>query len=244
MAIDISIKKTLGDFNLDVSISSQNDITAILGASGCGKSLTLRCIAGIEKPDEGHIIINDIVYFDSKKGINLSPQKRNVGILFQDYALFPNMTVYNNILTGLERLRERNRKCELVKESIKRFSLEGLENYLPHQLSGGQQQRVALARMLIGNPEVVLLDEPFAALDEYLRDKIMIETKRAVLSIKRDTILVTHSREEAFRFSDKLIIMDDGVVLETGFTKDIFNSPKTKQGELLTGNSNCDRSLL
>ena len=143
-------------------------VFAILGASGCGKSMTLKCIAGIERPDEGRIVLNDRVLFDSKKKINLPPQKRKVGYMFQDYALFPNMNVIQNIQAGMGRKPDQKK----VQEYITGFHLTGFEKHMPDQLSGGQKQRVAMARMLAAEPELLLLDEPFAALDSYLKWKM------------------------------------------------------------------------
>ena len=172
MSVSVNIKKKYGDFCLDVAFEGGNEVLSLLGASGCGKSLTLRCIAGIETPDEGKIIINGVTVFDSEKRIDLKPQKRRVGMLFQNYALFPNMTVEENILCGLEGLRDKKERKARCKEAVSAFQLEGLEKHLTHQLSGGQQQRVALARMLVSEPEILLLDEPFSALDSHLRPEL------------------------------------------------------------------------
>ena len=139
MAIEVAIKKKIGNFCLDVAFSAGEEMFALLGASGCGKSMTLKCIAGIETPDEGKIILNGRTLFDSEKKINLIPQKRKVGYMFQDYALFPNMTVEKNIMAGMGRKPQK----EIVEDYIRRFRLEGLEHPLPRQLSGGQKQRVA-----------------------------------------------------------------------------------------------------
>ena len=165
MAIDVEIKKKTGNFCLEVKFCAEEEIFALLGASGCGKSMTLKCIAGIETPDEGHIILNGRVLFDSEKKINIIPQKRKVGYMFQDYALFPNMTVEKNIMAGMGK----HPSVEIVQNYIERFQLNGLENRLPAQLSGGQKQRVALARMMAAEPEILLLDEPLSALDSYLK---------------------------------------------------------------------------
>ena len=156
MAIEVAIKKKIGNFCLDVAFSAGEEMFALLGASGCGKSMTLKCIAGIETPDEGKIILNGRTLFDSEKKINLIPQKRKVGYMFQDYALFPNMNVEKNIMAGMGRKPQK----EIVQDYIRRFRLEGLEHHLPRQLSGGQKQRVALARMMASQPEILLLDEP------------------------------------------------------------------------------------
>ena len=177
--------------------------------------MTLRCIAGIETPDKGRIVINGKTVFDSEKGINLKPQKRRIGYLFQNYALFPTMTVEQNIRCGYRGAKipppEKN-----VADLIRRYHLEGLEKRLPSQLSGGQQQRVALARMMIGEPEAILLDEPFSALDSYLKDVLQREMQDFLKDYPGDMILVTHSRDEAYKFCRELSIVHEGRILVTG----------------------------
>ena len=168
MSVNVDIKKRLGDFHLQINFEAADIVHGLLGASGCGKSMTLRCIAGVVTPDRGHIEVNGRVLFDSEKRINLTPQQRKVGLLFQNYALFPNMTVEGNLLAAL-RGQERETAKKKVAEMIRRFRLEGLERHKPSQLSGGQQQRTALARILLTEPEILMLDEPLSALDSYLR---------------------------------------------------------------------------
>ena len=165
MSISVDIEKNLGAFRLDVHFSAGSEVIALLGASGCGKSMTLKCIAGIEKPDRGRIVVNDVTLFDSEKGVNLTPQQRHTGLLFQNYALFPNMTVLQNIRAGARRERDGGKRASITENVIKSFGLTNLVKCYPHQLSGGQQQRVALARILVSDPGVLLLDEPFSALD-------------------------------------------------------------------------------
>ena len=148
MSLEVNIRKQIGKFKLEVSFDTGQEIFALLGASGCGKSMTLRCIAGIETPDEGRIVINGNVVYDSEKKINVKPQKRNVGYMFQDYALFPNMTVEQNIMAGMGK----HPSPKEVQQFVERFQLQGLEAHLPAQLSGGQKQRVALARMMAAKP--------------------------------------------------------------------------------------------
>ena len=173
MGIKVDIKKKLGDFTLDIKFESDAARIGILGASGCGKSLTLKSIAGIERPDSGSIQIGEKVLFDSESRINLKPQKRNVGYMFQNYALFPTMTVEQNIAAGHDRgFKE---KDERVADMIERFSLRGLEKHLPGQLSGGQQQRVALARIMAYSPDIIMLDEPYSALDQHLKERLQHE---------------------------------------------------------------------
>ncbi len=163
--LKVNIQKELKEFDLDVDFELKNKRLGILGPSGCGKSMTLKSIAGIVNPDYGFISLNDTVYFDSSNKTNLKPQKRNVGYLFQNYALFPNMTVEENIAIGLGKDCDKNHLSEI----IKRFHLNGLEKRYPRQLSGGQQQRVALARIMAYGPDVILLDEPVSAMDTFLK---------------------------------------------------------------------------
>ena len=175
MSLSVHIEKRVGDFHLKINLEHEMGITGILGASGCGKSMTLKCIAGIEKPDKGRIVLNGRVLFDSEKKINLKPQERKVGYLFQNYALFPNMTVEQNILCGLSKEKDKGVKKEKMEAMIKVMDLASCKGLYPHQLSGGQQQRCALARMLVSEPELLLLDEPFSALDAYLREQLQTQ---------------------------------------------------------------------
>ena len=172
MALSVEIRKKLGNFQLDVQFESSRSPLALLGASGCGKSVTLRCIAGILTPDEGRIVLDGVTLFDSATGINLPPQKRQVGYLFQQYALFPHMTVRRNIAAAV---RESSRRAEITSDLLRRFRLEDAAEQKPAQLSGGQQQRCALARILASDPKLILLDEPFSALDGYLKTQLELE---------------------------------------------------------------------
>ena len=233
MAVSIDIEKQYPDFHLRVKFESSQSSTGILGASGSGKSMTLRCIAGIETPDTGKIIINGRTVFDSEEKINLKPQERRIGYLFQNYALFPTMTVKKNIACGY-----RGKKADLadkVRDYIERYQLNGLEKRYPFQLSGGQQQRVALARMMIGEPEAILLDEPFSALDGYLKDVLQRDMKNFLKSYGGDMILVTHSRDEVFKFCDRLTLLKEGKALITGETRKIFEKPQLLEAARLTG---------
>lgn len=236
MSLYVDIEKNFRDFSLRVKLTDASSSMGILGASGSGKSMTLRCIAGIETPDKGKIIINGKTVFDSEKGINEKSQKRKAGYLFQNYALFPTMTVEKNIGCGFRGKKgERDRK---VAEYIRRYHLEGLEKRYPHQLSGGQQQRAALARMMIGEPDVILLDEPFSALDSYLKDVLQRDMKEFLKDYKGDMVLVTHSREEAFQFCRELTLLKDGRILISGETKSIFDEPGSVEAARLTGCKN------
>ena len=176
--LQAEIKKKLREFTLDLSFQAGNGCLGILGPSGCGKSMTLKSIAGIVTPDEGNILLNGKILFDSEKKINQKPQKRKVGYLFQNYALFPNMTVEQNVMAGLGK-RDRNSKKKTA-AMIKRFRLEGLEKRYPGQLSGGQQQRAALASILADEPDVILLAEPFSAMDAPLTEGLKLERARVL----------------------------------------------------------------
>ena len=170
MNLVVNIEKRLRDFTLRTNFTLTDTTLALLGASGSGKSMTLKCIAGLETPDRGQIVLNGRTLYDSSAGVNLPPQERSVGYLFQNYALFPNMTVRENIIFALDGSREE--KERLLAENVARFSLEGLEDARPSALSGGQQQRVAFARILARGADVLLLDEPLSALDTHLKWQI------------------------------------------------------------------------
>ena len=238
--LKVDIRKELKEFDLDVSFELKHGRLGILGPSGCGKSMTLKSIAGIVDPDDGIISLNtgdETLYFDSKNKINLKPQDRNVGYLFQNYALFPNMTVEENIAIGLSKDEGGN----TVSEMIKRFQLEGLEKRYPRQLSGGQQQRVALARIMAYSPDVILLDEPFSAMDTFLKEQLRIELSNSLNDFDGFSIMVTHDRDEAFQFCDELIVLDQGKIIAKGDTYEIFENPKKVQVARLTGCKNISK---
>ncbi len=239
MAISVEIHRKLNRFMLDVSFRSTSRRIGILGASGCGKSMTLKCIAGIETPDVGRIAVEDRVLFDSDSRTDLKPQKRNAGYLFQNYALFPTMTVEKNIGAGLK--GNRIAKEKRVKEMVRKFRLEGLEKQLPGQLSGGQQQRVALARIMAYEPDVILLDEPFSALDMFLKDQLQREMVNMLEDYEGTVIMVSHDRDEIYRFSEELLIMDQGKIVAAGPTKEVFRNPENKTAARLTGCKNFSR---
>lgn len=238
MSLIVDIKKKLGSFELESKFEAQNGVTCLLGPSGCGKSMTLKCIAGIEKPDSGHIELDGVVLYDSEKGINLPPQKRHVGYLFQNYALFPNMTVRQNILCGMRHEKDKAVKEEKLTKMLDMFQLNGLENHRPAQLSGGQAQRTALARIMVSEPQLLLLDEPFSALDAHLRDKLMIEMRDVLARFGREVIMVTHNRDEAYNMSREIAVMDSGKLLTVNKTKALFADPGSVPAAILTGCKN------
>ena len=237
MSLDMNVKKDFGGFVLDLELHAENEVLALLGASGCGKSMTLKCISGIVTPDEGYIKVNDRVLFDSEKKINLSPQERHVGLLFQNYALFPGMTVEQNLMTGMTVRTNLNnaQKKEIIQEMIEKFYLQGLEKHKPSQLSGGQQQRVALARIMVSKPEILMLDEPFSALDSFLRWELERELMKVLEDFEGTSIIVSHNRDEVYRISDNIAVISDGHKDCYGSKKDLFQNPPTYQSALLTG---------
>lgn len=242
MSLVVEIRKKLPDFQLETSFEMDGDFLGILGASGSGKSLTLKCIAGIETPDEGRILLNGRTLFDSEKGINIRARERNVGYLFQQYALFPHLNARENILMGLSGSREEREA--LLGEILRMFHLSGLEGKYPWQLSGGEQQRVALARCLIRKPEILLLDEPFSALDPALKEKVYGEVQELLSGYPGDVVMVTHSREEAYRFCPRLLIMDKGEPLAQGDTREMFRNPGTLAAAQATGCKNISPCIL
>ena len=234
--VELEIKKQYEKFRLDVAFKSEKKRIGILGASGCGKSLTLKSIAGIERPEKGRIVIDGVTLFDAGKKIFLKPQKRKVGYLFQNYALFPNMTVEQNIGIGFTGNKEDKQK--MVEQLLHHFQLDGLEKLYPSKLSGGQQQRTALARIMAYEPDLILLDEPFSALDAYLRERMLTELMEMLSDYEGTVIMVSHSRDEIYRFSEELLIIDDGKQICYGDTKEIFDHPKKVEAARLTGCKN------
>ncbi len=238
MSVFVDIEKRFGPFHLNVKFEAANETLALLGASGCGKSITLKCIAGIETPDRGRIVVDDVVLFDSEQNINLTPQQRHTGLLFQNYALFPNMTVVQNIRTGANREPDRKKREEIVRAIMELFELTALSEQYPHQLSGGQQQRVALARLLVSSPNILLLDEPFSALDSHLRFRLEQEVRQVIRSFGKTVLLVSHDRDEVFRMSDRIAVMDSGRIETAGTRDEVFRHPGTRKAAILTGCKN------
>lgn len=239
MSLSVNIIKRLPGFTLNVSLNAEAGVTALLGASGSGKSMTLRCIAGVERPDEGSIVLDGRVLYDSKAKIDLPPQTRKVGYLFQRYALFPSMTVQQNIEAGLTLTRDATIRKAKRESLIARFHLDGLEHRLPRELSGGQMQRVALCRMLANEPEAILLDEPFAALDSHLRWQLEAEVKETLAAFSGVALLVSHDRGEVYRMSSRVCVLNAGRTEPLLETKELFDQPRTLQTALITGCKNC-----
>lgn len=228
MSLSVDIRKRLGAFSLDASFTSDDatETLALLGASGSGKSVALKCIAGTERPDEGRIVLNDRVLFDSAAGVDVSVRERRVGYLFQSYALFPTMTVEQNVAAGV-RSGSRAERLARAHEQIRAFRLDGLERLRPAQLSGGQQQRCALARIMANGPELLLLDEPFSALDGYLRWQLELELADTLRAFPGGVVFVTHSRDEVYRMCDRVCVLTNGHSGRTVPTRELFDAPAT-----------------
>ena len=239
MSLEVDIKKDFKSFTLDVAFSADDETLGFLGASGCGKSLTLRCIAGIETPDEGRIVVNDRVFFDSEQKINLTPQQRKTALLFQNYMLFPNLTVAQNVAAGIGKDVSRADRDAIVGRELKRFGLEGFDARYPAQLSGGQQQRVALARMLAARPGILMLDEPFSALDAHLKE-VLEQNLVSLFDAYQGTVLyVSHDIDEALRFCDRIAVVDAGRIMEIDTGDDLVNNPRSVAALKLSGCKNA-----
>ena len=236
MNLVVNIEKRLRDFTLCANFTLTDTTLALLGASGSGKSMTLKCIAGLETPDRGQIILNGRTLYDSSAGVNLPPQERSVGYLFQNYALFPNMTVRENIIFALD--GSQKEKERILAENVARFSLDGLESAYPAGLSGGQQQRVAFARILARGADVLLLDEPLSALDTHLKWQIETALREILMGQNIAAILVTHDRDEAFRIAQEIATVDRGQLTPPMDRHELFRSPGTCAGARLTGCKN------
>lgn len=234
----VNIQKRLANFDLDLAFDVPESTLGILGGSGMGKSMLMRCIAGMETPTKGQIVLNGRVLFDAKKGINVPSRDRKVGFLVQNYALFPNMTVAKNIAFGVPKSLSSREVQQRVMAQLEAVQLEGYGDRYSHQLSGGQQQRVALARVLASEPEVILLDEPFSALDTHLRSQMEQEMIERLQSFSGVSLFVTHNLEEAYRVCDRLLVVDAGQALAYGSKYDIFEHPGTVGVAQLTGCKN------
>ncbi len=244
MSLQVDVRKSFGPtFALDVSfeVEAADETLALLGPSGCGKSMTLKCIAGIVTPDEGRIVLNGRVLFDSKAGVNLRPQERRVGYLFQSYALFPNMTVEQNIAVGVLG-KGKEERAQTVARQVAAFRLDGLQKKRPAQLSGGQQQRVALARIMASEPELLLLDEPFSALDGYLRWQLELELTDTLRAFPGGTVYVSHNRDEVYRMCDSVCVISQGRSEQKLSVPELFATPTSLPAALISGCKNVSRA--
>jgi len=235
--LEIKYIKKFPEKTMDISFRSERAMTVFFGRSGAGKSVTLRSIAGLVVPDSGTIKVGDKVYFDSKSRINLTPQERRTGYVFQSYALFPHLTVAENLLLAMKTVPKRETRYE-VRELLEEVGIPELHDRLPGDLSGGEQQRVALARALARNPQVLLLDEPFSAVDVPSRVRLRTLLKRVQRHRNIPTILVTHQALEAFTLGELIVVMDHGKVEQVGPPEEIFYRPKTLTTARLVGVKN------
>lgn len=237
MGLQIDIVKKLQGFRFQVQLSCEKEIIGVLGASGSGKSMLLNSVAGLIKPDRGRILLEDMTFFDEGKKVNLPPRKRRTGYLFQNYAMFPHMTVMENIAFGLEDMDKKEQQ-RIAEALLVRFHLSELGSRYPSQLSGGQQQRVALARALAVDPKVLLLDEPFSALDQHLKTHMLKDMKEALKHFDGPTLFVTHNMDEVYHLCDKVLILNQGHVETFGEKEDIFQRPPTLAAAQITGCKN------
>lgn len=244
ISLIVDIQKRLPGFLLDVSFQTDRSPLGLLGASGAGKSLILRCIAGLDTPDRGRIVLNGQVLFDSELGINLPSRDRNCGFLWQNYALFPHLTITENIAFGMSSGKS-SRQIQLeVEKQLISVDLSEIGDRYPDELSGGQQQRVALARARAMNPGIMLLDEPFSALDTYLRDKQAQILLKNLTHYQGVTLFVTHNLEEASQICSNLIVVDEGKAIASGTKQDIFERPSNYRTAQLTGCKNFSRAAI
>lgn len=230
-------------FTLDADFELGNELIVLFGRSGSGKTTALQCISGLLEPNGGKIIVNNSVYFDCHKRINLRVQERNLGYVFQNYALFPHMDVKKNISYGLKDWGGEERE-KRVQEMLQLLQIKGLEDNYPSQLSGGQKQRVALARALAPKPDILLLDEPFSALDMVVRMKLRAKIKEIQKELGIPVLFITHNHVEAFTIADKIVIFHDGRVLQTGTPEEVFYQPKNKHVAELVGVGNIFEDAL
>jgi len=221
-----------GDFAYDVTIEAQSELLVLYGHSGAGKTITLRTIAGLARPDRGRIALNGHTVFDAAASIDLPPQARRTGFVVQDIALFPHLDVQRNVLLGVEQSSEAAQRWDQLRATL---HLEGLDNRRPAQLSGGQQQRVALARALVRPVDVLLLDEPFSALDEALRTDLRAELVRLQREFQIPIVFVTHDLREAHLLADSVAVMDEGRVLQLASRDHVFQQPSSRRVAELTG---------
>jgi molybdate transport system ATP-binding protein len=238
--LDLTIRHQLKKFELNISLQANQELLALFGPSGSGKSMTLQAVAGLVRPDVGYISLNDTVVFDSRLGLNLPPQQRQVGYVTQDYTLFPHLSVAENIAYGL-RGRSKQQIRRAVADMLDLIQLAGFDDHQPDELSGGQKQRVALARALVTGPKALLLDEPFSALDGPTRAQLRLELRQLQAQVRIPTLLVTHDLAEANVLANRIAVYDAGQLLQVGSPSEIMRRPANLQVARLTGTQNCFR---
>lgn len=237
MALVVDIQKSVEKFKLDIAFETSGKALGLLGQSGSGKSMTLKCIAGLEKPDSGYIALDGKVFYDSKRGINLEPKDRKIGFVFQDYALFPHMTVAENIGYGIHKLARKERRLK-VTQYLEQIKLGDIKNKYVSELSGGQKQRIAIARALITEPELLLFDEPFSALDKHLRYEMEQQITLLLKTYEGTSVFVTHDIAESYRVNDQIVVCFEGHKVGDGLVDEVFMSPKHIEVARVTGCKN------
>ena len=226
-----NISKSFGKKEVITDLSFEMEdgkFTTLLGSSGCGKTTLLRMIAGLETPDSGEILFDDEPVFSKEKGVNVPPEKRNLSFVFQDFALWPHMTVFENVAFGLRARKQKENIKERVQEALDAVKLSDLAGRYPHELSGGQQQRVAFARAIIIKPQCILFDEPLSALDAQLRESMRLEIKQMTSKLNMTSVFVTHDQSEAMSMSDYIVVMNGGKIEQYGTPQEIYERPATK----------------
>ncbi|HET7580112.1 MAG TPA: ABC transporter ATP-binding protein [Bacillales bacterium] len=223
-----SVRKTLRDFDLDMDFTVGNETLVIVGHSGCGKSTTLKLLAGLTAPDEGRITVGERVFYDGERKRNVTPEARSLGFVFQNYALFPHLSVFENVAYGLDGKKlSKADKTTRVKDMLQMLNIPHLVDSMPADLSGGEQQRVALARALVLQPGVLLLDEPLSALDVTTRGRVRRELKKTLASLEIPTIIVTHDYEDAISLGDRILVMDRGHIIQEGTARELLTRPRS-----------------
>jgi molybdate ABC transporter permease protein len=237
VALDVDLERTLENFTLRIALDAHNGAVGLLGPSGSGKSMTLRMIAGLSRPDRGRIVLNGRVLFDSATGWDIPAARRRIGVVFQDYALFPHLTVAENVGFGLMKMSKSEGGARIQKQ-LESIGISELAHRYPRQISGGQRQRVAIARCMAMEPDALLLDEPFAALDPHLRRRTEEQLRATLAGFRGPVVFVTHDMEEAFRFCSELQVLDGGHVIASGPKHQLFERPRTVAAAQLTGCKN------
>jgi molybdate transport system ATP-binding protein len=241
--IEVAVRKRHPGFTLDAAWTAGDEVVALFGPSGAGKSLTLQCLAGLVRPDAGRIVVDGRVFDDTAAGVHLRPQARRLGYVFQGYALFPHLTVRDNVAFGLRDRPAPARRARTL-EILGRLGIEGLAGRYPRDLSGGQQQRVALGRALAPDPEVLLLDEPLSALDAPLRRQLREELGRLIREWGKTAVLVTHDLAEAFQLGDRLVVYDAGRVVQAAPKGELLSEPASETVARLVGVRNIVRGVV
>jgi molybdate transport system ATP-binding protein len=234
VALTLEVRKTLPGFTLDVSWAAGDEVVTLFGPSGAGKTLTLQCLAGLMRPDSGRIVVNGTVFFDGGRGVDIPTQERRLGYVFQGYALFPHLSVRDNVAYGLRRLSASTRR-QRTQEVLERLGLADLASRRPRELSGGQQQRVALGRALAPDPALLLLDEPLSALDLPLRQALRDDLRAVLAEWRTAAVLVTHDFTEAYRLGDRIVVYEDGRVIQAAPRAELLWQPASENVARIVG---------